>query len=121
MHFPAESRFISTARVTAASIAAELEFSVDAIEDLTMGTNELFAVLLDLAEEGGSHSLAVRYVVADGDDGSVEIAVVGSLAGGATNAGLVLDSLAKSILDTVVDHYEVGADSIRLVKKRAGA
>lgn len=121
MTFPAESRFISTARLAAASIAAELDFSVDEIEALTMGANELFAILLDLAEEADASTLAVRYVVPDTAESNGEISIIGTLPEGAIGDDFELDMLAVRILDTVVDRYEVTADSIRLVKKRTSA
>jgi len=112
MVIPAESRFISTARVTAASLAAELDYSVDAIEQLRMGANELIVLLTELAEDNAVPSVTVHFVV---DDDSIEMR-------GRVDTDVSLDSevdeLARRILDASVDEYGFEGNSGRILKRR---
>ena len=111
---PAESRFISTARITAASLAAELDFSIDEIEELRMGANELVAILTELATDNDIATLELRYVV---DDGVIEIhgrvPAVGDI--DAAEA----DILARQILEAVVDSYSFDGPTAHIIKRRA--
>lgn len=114
MTIPAESRFVSTARVTAANLAAELDFSIDEIEELRMGANEVVSLLIEFAQDNGRSEVQLRYVV---DDAGIE--VIGSVVDAVNGAALAIDFLAEQILDSVVDAYEVAPASVRLVKRRA--
>lgn len=110
---PADSRFISTARITAASLAAELDFSIDEIEELRMGANELVALLTEFANEHDVATVDLRYVV---NDHSIELHGTVDAPGG---AGASPDILAKQILDAVVDSYGFDGASAHLIKRRA--
>lgn len=110
---PAESRFISTARITAASLAAELDFSIDEIEELRMGANELIALLTDFAEDHDVTSIDLRYVV---EHDCIELHGSVDAPAGATAEP---DILATQILDSVVDSYGFDGASAHLVKRRA--
>jgi len=111
---PSDSRFISTARITAASLAAELDFSIDEIEELRMGANELIAILAECADEHGIESISLRYVL-----GADSIELHGQIDGPQTVIAEA-DILAQQILDTVVDSYGFNGGSAHLVKRRAG-
>lgn len=126
LRIPVESRFVAVARVTAASLAAELDFTVDGIEDLRTGANEVVALLLEAAEDHGATEIVLDFAV--GED-SLEI--TGTVAGAgaesmrpspavsdAAGAG-VLDTLTERVLAAVVDEFEVSATSCRIVKQRA--
>lgn len=110
---PADSRFISTARITAASLAAELDFSIDEIEELRMGANELVALLTEFAHEHQVATVDLRYVV---NEHTIELHGTVSAPAG---AGVTLDILAKQILDAVVDSYSFEGTSAHLIKRRA--
>ncbi len=110
---PADSRFISTARVTAASLAAELDFSIDEIEELRMGANELIALLTEFANDHDVDTVDLRYIVSD-----QAIELHGRVA--VTNgASATPDILARQILDAVVDSYAFDGSSAHLIKRRA--
>jgi hypothetical protein len=110
---PAESRFASTARITAASLAAELEFSIDGIEELQMGANELFAVLVELALNHQCEEITLRYIVhAD----QIDVRASTDVPDGTE---VELDILARQILDAVVDSYSIDGGSALIRKRRA--
>jgi len=109
---PADSRFISTARVAAASLAAELDFSIDEIEELQMGTNELIAILTELAADNDVPTVELRYLVLDQ---TIEVHGLINAAG----IDVELDILATQILDSVVDNYGFTGPTAHIVKHRA--
>ena len=116
LEFPAASRYISTVRVTAAGLAAELDFDADTIDELRMGANELVALIIDAAEDAGVDRVLVRFVVGDNS-----IEVVTGFASSTAKADLEIDTLAKQILDAVVDDYSIDGSTLRLLKRRANA
>lgn len=114
---PASSRFVATARVTAASVAAELDFPVDDIEDLRVGVNELAAVLVEWAEDHDAPEVELTFRMRDG-----ELEVAGRVVGGTNGAadgddGDTVDVLAEQILASVADEHELGGGTGRLVKR----
>jgi serine/threonine-protein kinase RsbW len=116
LRLPADARHAATARVVAASLAADLGFDVDEIDDLRLGVNEAVAVLLD---DGGAVSrrsrLEVEFRVSDR---RIDIEV--SVRPGAT-AGITLDELAERILTAVVDHHDHVDGTVRLSKSTRDA
>lgn len=115
MTLPAESRFVATIRVTSASLAAELDFAMDRIEELRVGVNELAAVLMEWAHDHGADQIRLTYTVADG-----ELAVVGEVVGSedATSQAGDLDDLTRQILASVTDEFEVTGGKGRILKRR---
>ena len=111
LRLPAESRHAATARVVAASLAADLGFNVDEIDDLRLGVNEAVAVLLDVdgtaREPGDGLELVFRI-----SDRRLDIEV--SRLGAPT--GITLDELAERILSAVVDHHDHSDGTVRLSK-----
>jgi serine/threonine-protein kinase RsbW len=61
---PADVVYVSTLRLTAASLAARCELTIDDIEDLRLAVDEACALLLPLAANGTS--LDARFELADG-------------------------------------------------------
>ncbi|NNE94593.1 MAG: hypothetical protein HKN24_01025 [Acidimicrobiales bacterium] len=115
MTLPAESRFVATTRVTSASLAAELEFGVNRIEELRAGVNELAAVLVEWAEDHDAKSMTLTFRV---DDDQLE--VIGEVVDGNTSNGAQagLDALTAQILAGVTDEYEISGGRGRIVKRR---
>lgn len=110
---PAESRFAALARVLASSLAAELDYTVDDIDDLRVGANELVAFLIEAAEDNavGVVELVFRWTDAG-------IAVEGAVPGVERGSDEVLDSLTGQILSAVVDEHDVSGTAGRIVKHR---
>jgi serine/threonine-protein kinase RsbW len=108
---PLETRFISTLRVLAASLAADVGFSVDEIDDMRLAISEVFSMMT--AEEPGRR-LTASFVV-DGDSLHVDIA------GDGATSGVQPDDLARNILDAVVDSYRFEPGSVTLTKRAVEA
>lgn len=115
LDLPLQHRHASTVRVVAASLAADVGFTVDEIDDLRLGVNEAVAVLADVDADADAR-LHLRF------------AVVGpTLTVTATRRGVAeaitaedVDALAMRILRAVVDEFRVDADGAFVVVKRAG-
>ena len=57
---PAQARFLRLARLTAAGIAGDLGFGLEAIEDLRVAVDEAAAILMEGAAEGAEIELVYR-------------------------------------------------------------
>ena len=114
--FPAEARNLRLARLTAAGIAGDAGFSLDAIEDLRVAVDELCAVLIE--DAGPEIDATVTYSVV-GD----QVVVEGECVNGA--AGSDLHAVARELLEMTTDDYSVAKDgdrvSFRMVKHRHAA
>jgi hypothetical protein len=91
----------------AASLGAESGLSVDDLEDLRLGVNELASALVEGASTGSR--LDLELVPTDGS-----ITVTGTLQGGHGSA--VADELTTRILTAVADHHQLDASSFVLTK-----
>lgn len=65
LSIPADARFLRVARLTAAAIAGDLDFTVEDIEDLRVAVDEACAVLID-GERSDDAVLDLAYREADG-------------------------------------------------------
>ncbi|MET0325352.1 MAG: ATP-binding protein [Ilumatobacteraceae bacterium] len=104
---PASPQYLSAARLVAASIGAESGLSVDDLEDLRLGVNELASALVEGAAPGSR--IELEYVPAAG-----AITVNGSIEGGGGSAAT--DELMTRIMDAVADEHRLDASSFVLVK-----
>jgi serine/threonine-protein kinase RsbW len=110
---PARARFLRLARLTAAGIAGDLGFGLDAIEDLRVAVDEVCAVLID----GVDGDTELELVYRGTDDGLV---IEGSCANdhGVTD----LHPVARELLAMTADDYSVYSAgdvvSFRLLKRR---
>ena len=125
LSIPARTRHAATARVVAASLAADLGFDVDAIDDLRLGVNEAVALVLDgpadadrptTRDRNGDHAtgtLDITFTIENTIENTrigIEISHAGS------SADVEFDELADRILSVVVDHHSHSAGVVRLVK-----
>jgi hypothetical protein len=95
--------------MVAASLAADAGFSVDEIDDLRLGINEVVSVLADEASADPKARLSIEFNVTSG---RVDATVSRS-----DGAGTVeLDDLAQRILDAVTDRYEYSRGAFKLSK-----
>jgi serine/threonine-protein kinase RsbW len=113
---PAEARHLRLARLTAAGIAGEAGFTLEAIEDLRVAVDEVCAILIEGAGEDAEVMLEYR----SGADGLV---IEGSCPNGGGEPDL--HPVARELLAMTADEYEVGREGssvvFRLVKRRHGA
>ena len=107
LSIPADPRYLSAARVVAASLGAESGLSVDDLEDLRLGVNELVACLIDGVQGDGRIDLELA-----SGDGSVTVR--GEIHGG--GGAPAPDELTMRILEAVADHHELDGASFTLTK-----
>jgi serine/threonine-protein kinase RsbW len=112
LNLPASTRFVSSARVVAASMGAEVGLDVDDLDDLRLGVDELVTTLV----EGADRAARVNIEFVTGPN---SVTVRGVLEGSARAAEP--DELTRRILDAVADHYELGDTSFMLTKASATA
>lgn len=115
---PARPELVGVVRLTAASLAGTLDFSLNDIEDLKIAVEELCHQIMDSA--AGEGSLRITYVM-----GTDTLEVIG------TGPGAAHPSpdrpghhpLSNRILDAVTDGYTLDLDQdlarFRFVKRRA--
>jgi anti-sigma regulatory factor (Ser/Thr protein kinase) len=106
---PALVRFLSPVRVVAAALGADCGLSVDDLDDLRLGVNEMVSALLDGTPPEARVEL--QFAAADG-----EITVTGTIEGGGPGGG-VIDELTTRILDAVADHHTLDGRSFELTKR----
>lgn len=113
LDLPLHHRHASTVRVVAASLAADLGFTVDEIEDLRLAVDEAVSVMADV-DAGQDARLHLRFEL-DGNGLSVAVSRTGVVA---RITGGDVDELAMRILGAVVDHFEVTGRGEFVVSKR---
>lgn len=117
MQVPADSAFIATLRLAAASLAARCDLTVDEIEDLRLAVDEACALLLTHARAGSA--LAAVFTMAPGEL-TVSVSVPGGQGVTIERSGFgwtVLGALASSVS---VSH-ENDALAITVTKRREAA
>lgn len=114
LDLPLHHRHASTVRVVAASLAADLGFSIDEIEDLRLGVDEAVSVVADV-DAGPEARLHLRFESAD----RTITVHVGRTNVAATITRDAVDELAVRILQAVVDRFDVTEDGTFLVVKRS--
>ena len=112
---PAEPGSARLARLVAAALAADADFSVDDTEDLRVAVSELVALLVEGAEDD-SDEITLSYLrSADG------VEVTGNRAMQSSIDGAKPDDLALEILRVVVDEHTFAHDGsgrhFRLLKR----
>jgi serine/threonine-protein kinase RsbW len=109
---PATSRYLRLARLTAAGLAGDLGYSVDAIEDLRIAVDELCAAIIE--DTSTTAELELTYRESDGG-----LVVEGMCLARSTKAP-DLHSVARELLNMLADEYTIGAidghRNFRLVK-----
>ncbi len=114
IRIPAAPAYLQVVRVVAAGLAARLKFTIDDIEDLKIGVDELAAYLT--GPRGQEGTLEVRFYV---HDDRIEIVGRGRFHADHKLPG-DLTELSRLILQTVVDSASLeqpnGVPVFRLVK-----
>lgn len=103
---PARTEFAATVRVLAASLGADLSFSVDEIDDVRLALNEVF---MSAADTDQPERISVSFRPADG-----RLEVMAFVVG---VEPLRLDELALTILRSVADDVELAGGAVSFSKK----
>lgn len=114
LDLPLNHRHASTVRVVAASLAADLGFSVDEIEDLRLGVDEAVSVMADVEADANAR----LHLSFESADRTITVRVARTNVPHRLSAADV-DGLAVRILQAVVDRFDVGDDGSFIVSKRA--
>jgi serine/threonine-protein kinase RsbW len=117
VRIPADVVYVATLRLTAASLAARCDLTIDDIEDLRLAVDEACALLLPVATDGAT--IEARFELATGRL-SVAIAVPAGAADEPDRSGFawtVLGALATSVDVRTAD----GRLTIALTKAREAA
>ena len=113
---PASPSYIGVVRLVAAGLASRVGFTLDEIEDLKIGVDELSAYLT--GAQGREGTLRIRFQI---DGPRIEISGVGELAPG-QKVRTDLTEFSQMILSTVVDEATLdqpdGTPAFSLVKTR---
>ena len=107
LSLPASPRFLAAARVVATSLGAESGLSIDDLEDLRLGVNELVSVLV---EAGGDGRVELEF---DVEESSITVRGERS---GASDVRVEVDELTARIVEAVADHHEIDGSSFSLTK-----
>ena len=111
LDLPLHVRHASTVRAVSCSLAADCGFSVDDIEDLRLGVNEVVSVVADADHTGGARLI----VSIEFGDQSVRFAARRTGVEAALSAEDI-DPLAERILRAVTDDFFVDAETFVVVK-----
>jgi hypothetical protein len=118
VRIPASPEYVQVVRLVVSGIASRLGFTLEDIDDLKIGVDELSAYLT--GTQGRDGALEIRFSVYDD---RIEIDGVGELAP-SEKVRTELTEFSQMILDTVADTAALeqldGHPSFRLVKSRAG-
>lgn len=118
LRIPASPAYVQVVRLTAASLASRLGFSIDDIEDLKIGVDELSAYMT--GAQGRDGTLEITFRIA-GD--RIEIDGTGRFVPG-VKVRTELTDFSKQILETVVDDASLsqadGTATFKLAKGRRG-
>jgi len=108
MSVPLRTEFIATLRTMAASLGADAGFSIDEIDDLRLAISEVVSSLADM-EGSPEDRIAASF---DLHGAGVTVTITTDREG----AVIELDELAATILDSVVDRYDIDGANVTLVK-----
>jgi len=105
---PLRTEFVATLRTMAASLGADVGFSIDEIDDLRLALSEVVSSLLDI-EGSPDDRITASF---DLFGGGITVTIATDRVG----VAIELDDLAVTILDSVVDRYEIDGANVTLVK-----
>jgi hypothetical protein len=116
---PADYRYLRLARVTAAAVAADLDFSVQDIDDVRVAVDELSALLIEDAAAGAEMEVCFTVEPSGG------LSVVGHVLGGGSQDEPEVHPVAAELLALVVDRYDLAVErgrgrTFRFWKQRGG-
>jgi serine/threonine-protein kinase RsbW len=116
---PADGAYVATLRLTAASLAARCDLTIDDIEDLRLAVDEACALLLPHAQAGSTMRASFQLAA-----GRLEVTTMVE-SPDASAASPDRSGFAWSVLSALASEVEVNGDggqlSITVTKRREGA
>lgn len=112
IELPADVRHLTTVRVLAASLAAAADMTMDDLDDIQVGVDELMTLLVESIDGEGTITFTFRTT----EDG---LHVLGEAP--AATSRPQLDDLSARILDAVVDSHAAGRGWVSLYRARTGS
>lgn len=111
LEVPPAPRYLAAARTVAVALGVDAGLTVDDLEDLRLGVDELTTTLIQgvIGEVDAEARIVLEFAVHAG-----AITVSGSVHG--ASAEVTPDPLTAKILSAVADHYELGPASFVLTK-----
>lgn len=106
IEIPATNRHVALVRTTAVGVIAELDPDLDVVENLRLAVNELVSLVVDSTTGG---SVRVEFAL---DPPALEVTASASDPGGP----VIVDELARRILETTATHYELRDDGSALLR-----
>jgi serine/threonine-protein kinase RsbW len=116
IRIPASPQYLQIVRLIAAGLATRLNFTIDDIEDLKIGVDELATYLIGTGGRAGTLNITFTIV-----DNRIEIRGMGSFER-EEPARSTLTDFSRQILDTVADEASLiqdGTPGFRLVKSKS--
>lgn len=101
---PADARFLRIARLTAAAIASDLGFSLDAIEDLRIAVDEACAAVITDASPESELSLVYLPAI---DGRSIAVEGTCTNEGGSASGPIPMHPVAAELLDLTTTSHAV--------------
>ena len=111
LKFPASFEYIRLARLVASGLAAQVNFTLDDIEDLRIAVDELCSALVEAAADRTS-TVTVTFRI-EGHQIQME-ADVPTTAG---DGSYVIDNISSHILRAAVDQHELEQGAERLIAR----
>lgn len=111
LKFPASFEYIRLARLVASGLAAQVNFTLDDIEDLRIAVDELCSALVEAAADRAS-LVTVTFRVED-----QQIYMEADVPTTAVNGAYVIDDISSHILRAAVDRHELEHAAERLIAR----
>ena len=111
LQFPAALEYIRLARLVASGLAAQMNFTLDDIEDLRIAVDELCSALVEAAADRTSTVTVVFRIEGHQIHMEADVPTV------PTNSSYVMDNISAHILRAAVDRHELEQAAERLVAR----
>jgi serine/threonine-protein kinase RsbW len=108
LSLPASPRYLAAARVVATSLGAESGLTIDDLDDLRLGVNEMVSALVESSAPG--ERIELEFEVS-----GASVTVRGRRVGGAARP-VELDELTARIIEAVADHHTIDGATFSLTK-----
>ena len=111
LEFPASFEYVRLARLVASGLAAQMNFTLDDIEDLRIAVDELCSALVEAAADRSSTVTVTFRIEEQQIDMEADVPTI------AANGSYVIDNISSHILRAAVDRHELEQAAERLVAR----